>query len=75
MEGEEETRGRKKKALYEGANITERMMKIPDYIAFKQWADSLGLPVVEHVYLILKKELKKYKDDEETKGVKEKQPS
>ena len=65
MEGEEETRGRKKKALYEGVNITERMMKIPEYIAFKQWADSLGLPVVELVFMILKKELQKYKDESE----------
>jgi hypothetical protein len=66
MEGEE-TRGRKEKALYKGRDVTERLLKVPEYIVFKQWADSLGLPVVEHVYLILEKELQKYKDEQVSK--------
>ena len=65
MEGEKK-RGGQEKDVYKGRDVTKVLLKVPEYMDFQQWADSLGLPVVEHVYLILKKELKKYKDEGST---------
>jgi len=46
-------RGGQEKDVYKGVQVTERLLKIPDYMAFQQMAKNEGVPVVELIYKIL----------------------
>ena len=59
-------RGGQEKDVYKGRDVTKALLKVPEYIVFKRWADSKGLSVTEMIYKILENELEKYKDEKST---------
>jgi len=55
-------RGGQEKDVYKGVQVTERLLKIPDYMAFQQMAKNEGVPVVELIYKILLAELSEFEN-------------
>ena len=64
---EKRKRGAPIKLLYEGFDVAERMIKIPEYKEFQKRAKKEGVPVVELLYRILLKDLEKYKNEQREK--------
>ena len=65
MEEEKKKRGGQIKALYSGGKWKQRLVKIPDYDSFKEFAKDHGYSVVELSYIILKDKFKELQENEQ----------
>ena len=63
MEGKK--RGGQKNPLYDGGKWEQRLLKIPDYDSFKEFAKDHGYSVVELSYIILKDKFKELQENEQ----------